>query len=63
MLKWLRSREKTDWLTEVLPAPDVHGGVIFAKVIEPGPVNHKEPACDDGSPVRDDGGRISVGEN
>lgn len=38
-------------LTEVLPAPDVHGSVILAEVIEPGPVNHKEPACDDGSPV------------
>lgn len=40
-------------LTEVLPAPDVHGSVVFAEVIEPGPVNHKEPSRDDGSPARE----------
>lgn len=37
--------------TKVLPAPDVHSSVIFAEVIEPGPVDHKEPAGNDGSPV------------
>lgn len=40
-------------LTEVLPTPDVHGSVVFAEVIEPGPVNHKESARDDWSPVRE----------
>lgn len=41
------------WLTKVLTTPNVHGSVIFSKVIEPGPVNHKQSACNDGGPVRE----------
>lgn len=40
-------------LTKVLPAPDVHSSVVFTQMVEPGPVNHKEPACNDGRPVKE----------
>lgn len=38
-------------LTEVLAAPDVHCRVVLAQVVEPRPVNHKEPTCDNGGPA------------
>lgn len=38
-------------LTEVLPSPDVHVGVVLAQVVEPALVHHEDPSSDDRRPA------------
>ena len=42
-------------LTEVLPSPDVHVGVVLAQVVEPTLVHDEDPTSDDRSPAEERG--------
>lgn len=42
-------------LTEVLPSPDVHVGVVLAQVVEPALIHDENPTSDDRSPEEEVG--------